>query len=300
MKTINYSLFVLFLTFLCTSCFENEYETYVSNIENEFTAFNVDNNYKFTSDEANLVIEAGNYSDIQVTLADETTNPSVSIDRDVISLIKIDDFNYTISSPEAGEQLIIITVVDASGNEFIGYRRMFFYEHGTTDFNTVEGVQLNFDFNKKLIALHGEPELLEEYQVTITSESIDDAGNTVTETRIEDRERWYYFSKGFVFNYNPLTEHFYTITLYGENWLRNIDDVNYNGEIYPYQIDGLSSFNSATGLLMDEVVEKYGEPIYKSDGTTLQLYQYDNATFTFLSDNADDYLGKKVLNITIF
>ncbi len=287
MRTTTYSLFTLLFAFLSISCLEKEFEIYEKNTEGDFTAFNVDRNNLFIDDVANLAIEAGNFSNIKVDMVSDTINTSVNIARDSISLIQIDDLNYTISSLNAGEHLVQINATDANGSELTGYRRMFFYDHGTSaDFTTVETIEINTDSNRKLTALFGEPENLETYEITITRTRVIET-DTIVETFIENRERWNYFSKGLSFDVYPnepsvLTsaagkeEVVYGATIYATDFSRTIDDVTYEAKTYPYEITGFSKLNTPEGLLIDEVIEKLGEPD-NEDPTT--FYSYTNAIF---------------------
>ncbi|MEP1488311.1 MAG: hypothetical protein ABJK28_07775 [Algibacter sp.] len=285
----NYLLITLFLTLLYTSCSDDDHAVYVSDIENEFTAFNVDNNDQFTGNIANLIINDGGYSNIQVIPVD-STDMTLSV-----SINKIDDLNYTISSTEEGNQLVQITATDASGNELTGYRRMFFHEHGTTDYNTVEGIVIGFDLNRKLTALHGEPEAIE-IRASTTETTVNNEGETITRY-IRGTETWYYFSKGFDITIDSRSESIIGMSLFGIEGTVLKDDVSYDIVPYAYGVDGLSSFNTSEGLLMDEVIEKYGEPNKKKEGTTTHVYEYDNVFFLFSSDNVDEYAGKKVSSI---
>lgn len=307
MRTTTYSLFTLLLTFLCVSCFETEFEVYESsNLENQF--FNVDKNNLFIGDEANLVINSGDYSEIQVIPFD-----TIQFVTDSLSIIQIDNSNYKITSTATGVQTIQGTAKDANGEDVVGYRKIEFHEHGTTDFTTVEGVVLLSDYKRKLTALHGEPEAIEAIEVIRILEQVEvenEEGELVTALQLSrnNSERWYYFSKGFHFDVysnetsvlTPLQEAVYSITVYSDDWSKTIDGVTYNGEIYPYEyvnddglilskIDDLSPFTTTEGLLIEDVIEKYGESDSDIDGT----YVDGDVEFNF------DIVTRKVTSISV-
>lgn len=290
MKINNYFSTFLVVFFLCFSCSggddteEPEKEITIS----ELTTFSVDRIHQFISNQANLIIDVDDYSTIQVT----SNNNNVVI-------TKIDDLNYKITSTEVGSELISITVIDDKGNQLKGDRRLYFYEHGTRNYNTVEGIKIDTDTSISIFNLHGEPE----GKTTSTT-----TGNTPI-----TYEYWYYFSKGFYFIVNKSSDTVIAMRIYGTTWSRTIDDIVKSGSFYPYEIDGLSKLNSTNGLLMDEIIQKYGEPNTKSASSstlsTLKWYTYNDLSnsipsnqygyFYFFADDIDNYSNKRVLYLTI-
>lgn len=282
---INYLLSLLLLLCLAVSCSSDSIEPVYEPTIEELTTFSVDNNNIFIDNKANLIIDVDAYSAIQVT----STSTNVTI-------TKVDDLNYTISSTEVGSELIYITVIDNAGNQLKGIRRMYFYEHGTKDYNTVEGITIDVDASTKLEDLHGVPD-----------------GKTFYTIDDNEYENWYYFSKGFYFTVSKFTNTVIDIYLFGDTWSRTIDSVVYTGSVYPYELDGLSTFNSENGLLMDEIVEKYGEreSEYEYTSSRLKYYLYttnlnDNLNntqysyfFFYSDDNLDEYTNQKIYLIHI-
>lgn len=288
----HYFHYLLFLsTVLFVSCSSNdsdildEYEPSIG----ELTGFNIDNNNIFTDDLANLTIDATSYSKIEV-----------SSNSSNVVITKVDDLKYKISSSVAGSELINITVTADNGDQLIGNRRMYFYDHGTKDYNTVEGIVIDTDLSSKVLLLHGEPE--------------GKSNNTTTGDNPITYEYWYYFSKGFWFTVHQETGTVVNIKIYtGYHWTRTIDDIPYTGLLYPYEIDGFSNHNNTEDLLMDTIIEKYGEPDSKypnsNAASTLKRYIYDDinsavsgtqiAVFYFFSNDVNDYTGKTVSYVII-
>lgn len=290
MKNYKY-LFTFFLaTFLFTSCTEEAIEEPEEEITSgELTTFSIDKNNLFISENANLLIyNTDDYPNVQVS----STNSNVTI-------TKVDELNYTISSSEAGSELITITVFDEKGNQLSALRRLYFYEHGTKDYKTVEGIVIDTDKTPKLISLHGEPEAKSSYTTT--------GDNPIT------FEYWYYFSKGFYVGIHQQTETVVFTKLYiGINWTRTIDNIRYTGSLYPHEIDGFNKQNSPEGIVVDDIIKKHGEPDSKnassSLSSTLKWYQYNDinsaiagpqyALFHFYSSDIND-TNKKIAFIVI-
>lgn len=295
MKTANYLLITLFLTFSLISCSEDENPLYVSDVENKFTAFSVDNNYQFADDTINLIVEEG-YSNIEVVPVDSMAT------TDFILINEIDDLNYTISLTEEIEanELIRIKATDTDGNEFTGYSRIFFHEHGTKDdFVTVEGIVIGTDTHRKITALHGEPEDIYIRETSIETNVNEDGDQETVYT--QGIEIWNYFSKGLTFTIDSRTEKVTDILVYGIEGTILRDDVSYDVVPYAYELDeGLSKFDTSEGVLMDEIIAKYGDGYEAIEGSnTNHIYAYDNLIFTFSSDNVDEYQGKRVLRVAV-
>lgn len=287
-----YCIKLLFLSALliisCDSTEGIEEIEYVPTV-GELTTFSVDRNQIFTDSQANLIIDVDSYSEIQV-----------SSNNNDVTITKVDDLNYTITSSVPGTELINITVLKDTGDQLKGVRRMYFHEHGTTDYNTVEGIVIDTDLSSKVLSLHGEPEGKSNYTTT--------GDNPIT------YEYWYYFSKGFYFTVHQETGTVVNIKIYtGYNWIRTIDNVPHTGSLYPYGIDGFSKQNTTENILMDNIIEKYGEPESKNESSsstsTLKWYVYNDlntavsgtqkAVFYFFSSDVNDYTNKTVSYVII-
>lgn len=286
MKNYNYLFTVLLSSFLFISCSEGTINDLEETTNGELTSFSVDKNSLFIEEKANLFIDKiEGYPTVEISSSN--TN---------ITITKVDEKNYTISSSEAGSALITITALDEKGNQLKGLRRLYFYEHGTTDYQTIEGISIDIDKTTKVLSLHGEPE-----------------GKTSFTSGQFEFEYWFYFSKGFRFKVLKSSNTVAGITLFNSTWSMQIDAVINTGSIYPHPIDGMSSLENENGLMMDEVVKKYGTPNgngLSSDSTSnLKWYIYNilnkndanirYAYFHFRSDDMDEYTDKNVLYVHI-
>jgi hypothetical protein len=288
MKKHIYLLALPTFIFLLFSCSEEATEEMITT--DELTNINIDKTYLFIDETANLLIyNIEDYPITQVT----SVNPNITI-------TKVNSLNYKISSSETGIELITITALDEKGNKLISSRRLNFYKHGTDDYNTVEGITIDSDSKSRVLSIHGEPEAKSSY--TTTGE------NPTT------YDNWYYFSKGFYFTIRQETDIVAGINIFpGLNPKRTIDNTPYTGSLYPYEIDGFNKPSATEGMLMDAIIEKYGEPDSKNASSninsTLKRYVYEDlnnsvsgkqiAVFYFYSSDVNDYENKAVSYIII-
>lgn len=232
------------------------------------------NKYAFTEDTITITIDAEGYSDIEIIS-----------DDDSVIITKVNDTTYSISATEAVNANITFNF--SAPDDFTKTEELAvsFYAHGVIDFKIVEGLTIDVDSPEKALALLGEPE----------AKTIDTDDN---------EEVWYYFEKGFWILMDMNVNQVHYMRLYGYDfWTRTIDNVEYTGDNYPYNItNDLKIANEQ--LTMNTIVEKYGEPteILTNTENTRFAYDYEGleVLFYFFSDNENNYTNKIVPYINIY
>ena len=210
----------------------------------------------------------------------------VTNDNNNTTITKINNTTYHINATEMENVTINVTLSyeDFTETEAIN---LSFLEHGVINHKIVEGLTLDVDSPDKALTLLGTPE-----------------AKTINED--DNEETWYYFEKGFWILMDMNVNQVHYIRLYGyDTWTRTIDNVNYKGNYYPYEIgDGLNISNLQ--LTMDTVIETYGQPTEKfsssTTGSTLRVYDYEDieTLFYFNSNSIDNYTGKTVGYINVY
>lgn len=226
----------------------------------------------FIEETINLNIYAEGYSNIEVS----SSNSDVVID-------KINTTTYKISATKATEVIIEIILSSESFTEqkTVEYN---FFEHGVIDFKIVEGITLDKDSPNHVLELHGDPDY-------------------IFKVEDENREVWYYFDKGFWVSMDSNVNRADYIRLYGIDWTRTLDNIEYIGKQYRYEIsEGLKIENLQ--LSMTTVVEKFGTPTEKLTTSIEGLYTYVyedlDVFFYFQSEDIDDFEGKSVGYIIVY
>lgn len=225
-----------------------------------------------------LDIEGTGYSKINVT----TTNPSVTI-------TKIAATSYEIAASKATSASI---KVELTNDSKIGTKSqtLDFYEHGVSNFNTVEGIKVDVSTSELAKTLLGEP----------------DYKNEFTSSTSVEYESWKYLSKGIELTVLKSNGIVTVINLFGNNYYyTNSDNVKKYYTNYPYEIgNGWKINDSAT--TMDMVISSLGTPLTKNSsvsGSSLNVsYQYTISkylTFHFYSDSVDNSKGKKIILFTV-
>ena len=229
--------------------------------------------FAFIEETISLNIYAEGYSNIEVI----SNNSNVVID-------KVNTTTYKISATKSTEAIIEIILSSDSFTEqkTVDYS---FFEHGLIDFKIVEGLTLDKDSPSRVRELHGDPDY-------------------ISENEDKNEEIWYYFDKGFWILMDNNVNQAHYMRLYGINWSRTFDNIEYIGKQYTYEIsEGLKIENLQ--LSMSTVVNKFGTPTEKFTSTNnkqLHIYDYEDleVLFYFQSDDIDDYEGKSVGYINVY
>jgi len=259
----------------------------------------IEKNNLFTNETANLTFEANGYDDIKVTTNNDAT----------ISIDKINNTTYKISASEAvmGRITVSLTNEDPE-NDTTETIDINFYEHGTKDYHTFEGIVIDNDYKDKVVLLHGEPDGVRT--------RINNDGNEFQDL--------IYFSKGFIFTIHTkviLNQKFNNIVtsvtpFAFSPWSLTLDgEVKKGGGVtYPYDIAELGNFNNLSGILMDKVIEKHGltteDRKSQSNSGTIKRYDYSDLSptiakrqgclFFFSSDDLNNFKGKRIRHIVIY
>ncbi|MDO6737713.1 hypothetical protein [Wenyingzhuangia sp. 2_MG-2023] len=286
------SCFILTLLFACS---DDDTITSNPNNNNIVTNISINKQNAFTDEEITLTFDASNYDAITVT----SEEPSINI-------TSTSETSYTLTSEQLSSGYINITTTKDTISE-LNQVLVNFHEHGITDYQTIEGINIADSNIYNLLLLHGEPEGI--YTQTITE--TDTIDNTIT-TTTSNFENWHYLSKGLTFRINRYLETVLSVTVYGTEWEVKLDNEENNatGVKYPYEIGDIGNFTD--GILMDTVIEELGtveDEENKIDATnSLKLYIYDDANpnltsnqevgFYFTSDELNEYESKNVKLIT--
>ncbi|NJB84052.1 hypothetical protein [Wenyingzhuangia aestuarii] len=244
----------------------------------------------FIDGEISLTFKTNSYESITVT----TDEPNITITQS-------SDNAYQFSSSQASSGIIEITSNQDNTTQkdqvFVN-----FLEHGT-NYKTTEGVEIDEDNIYKIFLIHGEPEGKSSFTNTTTNQN---TGVTTSTTY----NYWYYFSKGFYFTSLNSNNTVISVRLMAKDWTATIEnETSKNGVPFSYDIDGLGSFTNTGGILMQDVVNKYGEPnVITSEGSNI-TYKYNDlnsaisgnqfAYFYFESDDPYIYTDKEVSSILI-
>lgn len=233
--------------------------------------FRLENPYAFINDKIKLTTN-NNYKEVFI----ESENPNIEIEH-------IDKNNFYISSKNAVSDKITLKLSDKKTTEY-KQLEVHFYDHGTKDLETIEGIKLK-DPSEKLLKLLGKPNKINE---GIKNQS------------------WFYQDGEISFEINNTTQEVKRINIFGflkSYQINNESTLNYNK--YKYNIADLGNFNHPDGIIMDTVVDKYGIPNIKkfNEGNKVEWYTYflDNKKliFHFSSDDINDYYGKKITFIAV-
>lgn len=295
MKRTKYLLSTCLLTILSISCSEEDIITSDSN--KIVYDISIDKQNAFINDEINLTFNSNSYDNI-----------SLNSEEPDITITSTSDTSYKLSSTQPISGIIEITSTHETTTQ-TNKVLVNFHQHGTTDYNNVESITLGTDNQNHILLLHGEPEGIKTETETVTS--VSDV-NGVTTERIATYQHWYYFSKGLSFKIEELANSIISISVYGDTWEAKIDNGEIKtGEIYPYEIADLGNFND--GILMDDVVAKFGNPhidnkLSSTTSDNLHWYYYadlnsglistQKGEFYFNSDDVLNHQGQNVNRIT--
>lgn len=262
---LNYLLTFAFIGLLLFSCSKDEEMETINPII--FNTLESTKKEVFTDEMITIYVDASGYTDIEVI-------------SDVSDLV-IDNVvgtTYTLNATEAAEATIEVILTNGNFTKSKSLE-VSFLEHGVIDFNVVEGFTLDEDSPFRVRELHGDPDY-----ILVNNDT--------------NQEVWYYFDKGFWIVMNNSTNKTDYMRIYGVNWTRTFDDVEYFGKQYPHEIsEGLKIENLQ--LTISSIVDRFGLPSDKStnpDNDNLHAYNYQDleAVFFFLSDDIDDIEGKTV------
>lgn len=241
----------------------------------------------------NLILSKNNTfieESISLTIEGSEFNTSfIESSSDKIIIEKKDETNYILSSNEAVNSSITINL---SNGEEIKNKivKVNFYNHGTKNFEIVEGLKIDNDYKEKVIELHGEPNI---------------------DTVLNNIEKLYYYEKGFLVYINTNTNLVTGIELYGRAFRSTIEGNDNTWNVYPYEIANIGSFLDVKNLLMNNVVDNLGIPQEwnKKSSSGVVSYTYNDidkhadgaqkATFVFFGSEIDNYVDKQISIITI-
>lgn len=272
MTKLNYIFSLSFILLLFTGCSKDD--DAIKDLEIVFNSLTTTKALNFIDETAIITIDGEEFREVIVTSNDSKA-----------AITKISTTSYAIESSEAIELTINVQL---KNNDFGETKSidLEFYEHGIKDYKIVEGIELNVDKTEKILALLGEPEAK-----TLNSD--------------ESREFWFYFSEGFELVVIKATDIVTDAVVFPTPWDITINGISNIGSIYPYDI--ANNWNvSNSQLVMDEVIEKLGEPDGKfssnTTGSKLRRYVYNNpnVSFRFYSDELNDYSNKPVSYIVIY
>ncbi|SHG32961.1 hypothetical protein SAMN05443549_103278 [Flavobacterium fluvii] len=263
------TILVLCLVMLLASCSSDEKDPAIV-----FTSIEANKTDIYIDGTITLNIKASGYKDINVI----TSNTKIKITK-VASTI------YEISSTEATSAKIHVIL---SNNTYKDTKNidLTFAEHGVKNYNTVEGIKVNADLSSKVLSLLGEPD--------IKTNSTDGLS-----------EYWRYASKGLgiiIIKSSTIVDQ---IDMYSSNYFyTNSANAQVSYTNFPYEIGNGWKINSAT-TTMDMVVTLLGVPTIKSTSatsTTNRAYQYatQKLVFRFYSDTEDNYIGKKIIYLSVY
>jgi len=268
MTKLNHFFALSILALFIIGCSTNEDQPIV------FKSLTTSKGFNFIEETASIIIDGTEYSD-----ADVSSNNSI------VTITKLSETNYAIEASEAGNVTISVQLKNNDYRETKSID-LEFYEHGVKDFKVVEGIKLNIDKTGKILALLGEPDAK-----TLNFDA--------------SREFWYYFSEGVELVAIKATDIVTDAVVFPVPWSTTVNGVSVSGNVYPYDI--ANNWNISNGqLIMDEVIEKLGEPDSKfnsnTTGSRLKRYVYSspNAGFRFYSDDLNDYSNKPVSYIVIY
>lgn len=288
MKKTLFILKTCLLAIFLSACTDDE--SIDSNSSKMISDISIDKQYAFIDDEINLTFQSIEYDEISVT----------STEADII-ITSSSETSYAISAnSEVSATIDITSTIDTISE--VNQVFVNFLEHGV-DYKIVEGISMDIDNIYKMKLIHGEPE----GQSTTTITNIN---ATTGDTTYVDYDYNYYFSKGLSFMSLPTNNIVISTILYGDNWsIESSDGTINDGDIFPYDIDGLGTFTSTEGILMQDVVTKYGDPNDISIVGSAVTYKYNDLNssitgnqfgyFTFNSEDENDYTDKKVTAIRV-
>ncbi len=264
------SLLVLSLiAILTTSCSSDDKENEVV-----FNALTSSKTYLFLEDVAIVSIDGTGYTESNLT----TTNSKIKI-------TKVATSSYEISSTQATSAILY---AELKNNEKKQIKSIFinFSEHGVKNLNTVEGITINIDNTTKISKLLGEPERIADFSNGLA-------------------EEWSYYSKGFSITIDKRTSIAKAFNLFSSNYYyTNTDNIKTYYTNYPYTIDNGWKINNPN-TTMDMVITALGLPSAKNTSVNSlnnRGYQFINNQrwFRFYSNSEDDYIGKKIIQCTIY
>lgn len=220
---------------------------------------------------------------IKLTISDTYKNVTVESSNTDIEIERFKKNTFYISSKNAVSDAITLKLTKGKNVETKNLE-IHFYNHGTEDLETVEGIKLE-DSSEKISKLLGKPNKVNK-------------GDKV--------DNWYYQDGELSFDINKTTKNVMRINIFG--FLKsyhsdNNNTINFNK--YKYNISGLGNFNDSNGIIMDTVVKKYGIPNIKkfNEGSKVEWYTYflkdKKLIFHFSSKDINDYYNKKVTFIGI-
>ncbi|MEC3908095.1 hypothetical protein VOI54_13770 [Tamlana sp. 2201CG12-4] len=271
MKIIKYLLKPFFLLLLFNSCGSMK----------TFEELNIDKEHVFVDDGIVIKTKKGRCSKISIT----SDNPDIRV-------LKKSNCYYYVSSLKESTGEISITFNRKKNNSISKTSVVNFYEHGTKDFATVEGLKIDYDTTEKALTLLGSPEWIYKNKKT-------------------KKESWFYYSKGLAIYTENDSKTIGAIRAYCTSW--NIDNVkDSNGKAYPYQIYNIGDFSSENEIFnMNNVINSLGEPnikrMFNPKNSTIS-YDYigfnndktTNFSFFFKSTDVSDYKGKQIEMINFY
>lgn len=270
-KNITTSILTLCLIgLLSVSCSSSD-ETPEPDPTVEFTKFDVSKTDAFIEDKILIEFEGNGYTDLVIT----SDNPAVTITKKAAT-------TFELSSATSANAYIYVALNNKTKKASKGIN-ISFNEHGTKDFNTVEGIKKDVDNSSKVLTLLGEPD-----------QKADSSSDPTLEI-------WTYGTKGLAFFVIKSTTIVKQINMYSSYYDYKTSTAFTN---YPYTIgNGWKINNDAT--TMDMIVNELGTPSSKSTSATSSTnrgYTYVNKqlTFRFYSDSEDNFAGKKIIYCSFF
>jgi len=282
MKKLNYLLKTFLLLTLIVSCSEDDAPV-IDGPNRNISNIVLNKQNSFVGEDIALTFDASNYESITVTSDDSN-----------ISITLISETSYTITSTKALAGYVDIATTIGEETE-IDQVYVTFTEHGTTDYQTIEGITIGESNINNLKLLLGEAEAKTDYSVSNTNEETGDV--TITTYEI-----WHYLSRGLSFLIREGIQDVVSVRILGTSWGIEVDGEIKPGVPYPYEIGNLGNFSNADGILMDDVIAEFGaladENKSISEESVNVRYNYPlitetiNGDFYFTSDDIDDYQGK--------
>lgn len=259
------------IIFILLSC-ENE------TIENpiQINQITTSKTIAFTEETITLTIDGSGFDKAEINI----------ISNNVISK-KINDNTFEINSNTTGEHSVKIKLTDKnfSLEQSIDIE---FIKHGIINFDIIEGVSINHDYEKDLLDKLGEPN----YKTTWET-----AENILFKI-------WDYTKLGIRFYIKTSTSKINHATVYNGEFIRYDEKLKkYTSGIYPYEIGFGLNFTEQT-VTTDDITNVLGTTFLQggnqSNNTYYMDYNFRDAVFYYSSDDINNYQEKKVLYIVLY
>ncbi|ANW96984.1 hypothetical protein AXE80_12145 [Wenyingzhuangia fucanilytica] len=297
MKKAIFTFKTCLFAILLSACSEDD--NLESNTDKFVTNISLEKQNAFTDEEIKLTFDAKNYDSISVS-SEET-----SID---LTPISVTSYRITSNQQSSGYIDIFTRKITTSNDTIDQLEQVFvkFHERGTTNYQLIDGIDINNSNIYNLLLIHGKPE-------GITTETIEntttDPDTEETTTVVNVYEHWHYLSKGFSFRSLKHTGNIISVTVYGTEWEVTLDNgTTATGAKYPYEIGAIGNFTN--GIIVDDILSLYNGTIVISQNGNLKRFRIldfnaslaDNQTLNlyFTSDNNFNHDGETDFDFTAY